>query len=106
MDFELNEDELAIQELARDYAVDVCGPGAAERDKKEEFPTGPIEKAAELGLMGVLIPEEYGGAGLTNLALSLALIEINKVDASTGVTLSVPNSLCAVPTTPKREQLS
>jgi len=94
MDFQLTEDELAIQELARDYARDVCGPGVAARDKAEEFPAEQIGKAGELGLMGLLVPEEYGGAGLTNLALSLALVEINRVDASTGVTLSVHNSLC------------
>ena len=94
MDFQLTEDELAIQQLARDYAVEVCGPGVAERDKAEEFPTEQIRRAGELGLMGLLVPEEYGGSGLTNLALSLALVEINRVDASTGVTLSVHNSLC------------
>ncbi len=94
MDFELSEDELAIRDLARDFARDVCGPGAAERDRTEEFPTEQMAKAAELGLMGMLVPEEYGGSDLSNLALSLALIEINKVDASIGVTLSVHNSLC------------
>jgi alkylation response protein AidB-like acyl-CoA dehydrogenase len=93
MDFRLSEDELAIQELARDFARNVCGPGAAERDKKEQFPVEQIRKAGELGLMGLLVPEEYGGVGLGNLALSLSLIEINRVDASVGVTLSVHNSL-------------
>jgi alkylation response protein AidB-like acyl-CoA dehydrogenase len=95
MDFELSEDLAAIRDLARGFAKDVCGPGAAERDKKEEFPTEQIRKAGELGLMGLLIPEEYGGSALGNLALSLALIEINAVDASVGVTLSVHNSLCS-----------
>jgi alkylation response protein AidB-like acyl-CoA dehydrogenase len=94
MDFELSEDLAAIRDLARGFAKDVCGPGAAERDRKEEFPTAPVRKAGELGLMGLLVPEAYGGSGLGNLALSLALIEINAVDASVGVTLSVHNSLC------------
>jgi len=93
MDFELTEDEVAIRDLARDFARDVCAPGAAARDKAEEFPVEPLKKAGELGLMGLLIPEAYGGVGLSNLALSIALIEINKVDASVGVTLSVHNSL-------------
>jgi len=93
MDFELSEDEEAIRTLARDFARDVCAPGAAERDRTESFPDEPVRKAAELGLLGLLVPEEYGGAGATNLALSLALVEINKADASVGVTVSVHNSL-------------
>jgi butyryl-CoA dehydrogenase len=95
MDFDLSEDQIAIRDLARDFARDVCLPGAAERDRKEEFPAGPLRKAGELGLMGLLVPEAYGGSGLGNLALCLALIEINKADASVGVTLSVHNSLCS-----------
>ena len=68
--------------------------GAAERDRNETFPTEQIRKAGELGLMGLLVPEEYGGAGPSNVALSAARsIEINAVDASVGVTLSVHNSL-------------
>ena len=90
MNFELSEEELAIRDLARDFARDICGPGAAERDRKEEFPTEQIRRAAEFGLMGLLVPEEYGGAALSNVALSLALIEINKVDASVGVTSTAP----------------
>jgi alkylation response protein AidB-like acyl-CoA dehydrogenase len=92
---ELSEDQIAIRDLARDFAQVHCAPGAAARDKKEEFPTAPVKKAAELGLMGLLIPEEYGGSGLGNLALCLALIEVNRADASVGVTLSVHNSLCS-----------
>jgi len=95
MDFELSEDLVAIRDLAREFARDACAPGAAERDKKEEFPSEPMRKAAELGLMGLLVPEAYGGSGLGNLALCLALIEVNKADASVGVTLSVHNSLCS-----------
>ena len=93
MDFRLNEDETAIRDLARDFAQGECAPGAAERDKKEVFPTAQIQKAGELGLMGLLVPDQYGGHGLSNLALSLALVEINQADASVGVTLSVHNSL-------------
>ena len=93
MDFELNEDQQAIREMARAFAREECGPGAAERDKKEEFPTEQIRKAAELGLLGMLIPEEFGGVDMGNLALAEALVEINKVDASVGVTISVHMSL-------------
>ena len=93
MDFELTEDQIAIRNLARSFATEVCAPTAAERDRMEEFPAAEFRKAAELGLTGLLIPEQYGGAGLGNLELSLALIEINQADASVGVTLSVHNSL-------------
>ncbi|MHC4549566.1 MAG: acyl-CoA dehydrogenase family protein [Planctomycetota bacterium] len=94
MDFEITPEEQAVKELARDFARDVCGPGAAERDKAEAWPGEPVKKAAELGLMGMVLPEKYGGTELGNRALSLALMEINKVDASVGVILSVHNSLC------------
>ncbi len=93
MDFELSEEVAAIRAMAREFAREECGPGAAARDKLEEFPEKQVKKAAALGLLGLLVPERFGGAGLSNLALSVALIEINKVDASVGVTLSVHNSL-------------
>ncbi len=93
MDFELSEEVAAIRAMAREFAREECGPGAARRDKLEEFPEEQVRKAAALGLLGLLVPERFGGAGLSNLALSVALIEINKVDASVGVTLSVHNSL-------------
>jgi len=94
MDFQLNEEVAAVRELARTFAVEECAPTAAKRDKEEAFPHAEIKKAGELGLMGMLVPEEFGGAGLSNLALSEALVEINKADASVGVTISVHNSLC------------
>ncbi|MCK6459815.1 MAG: acyl-CoA dehydrogenase family protein [Planctomycetes bacterium] len=95
MDFDLREELVAIRDLARDFAKDVCAPGAAERDRKEEFPVEAVRKAGVLGLMGLLVPEKYGGSGLGNMALCLSLIEVNKADASVGVTLSVHNSLCS-----------
>ena len=94
MDFHLNEETLAVRDLARTYAREVCAPSASARDKEERFPHEEIKKAGELGLLGILVPEEFGGAGLTNLALSEALVEINRADASIGVTISVHNSLC------------
>lgn len=93
MDFELSEEELAIRDLARDFAREVCGPTAAERDQTETFHEAEFRKAGELGLTGLLVPEEYGGTGLGNLALTLSLVEINAVDPSIGVTISVHSSL-------------
>ncbi|MEE8107255.1 MAG: acyl-CoA dehydrogenase family protein, partial [Planctomycetota bacterium] len=94
MDFRLSDEQQAVQDLAREFAQNVCAPTAAERDKNEAFPDAEWKKAAEIGLAGIIVPEEYGGGGMGNLALSLALIEVNKADASVGVTLSVHNSLC------------
>jgi alkylation response protein AidB-like acyl-CoA dehydrogenase len=93
MDFELTEDQIAIRDLARTFAREVLGPGAAERDKLEVFPEEQMKQAGEMGLMGLVVPEKYGGSEVGNVALSLALIEINKMDASVGVTLSVHSSL-------------
>lgn len=93
MNFDLTPEMIAIRDLAREFAEKECAPTAHERDKKETFPVAEMRKAGELGLMGLLIPEKYGGSGLGNLALSISLVEINKVDASVGVTLSVHNSL-------------
>ena len=93
MDFSLSEEHRMIRDLARDFAQREVAPGAAERDETGEFPLALFKRAAELGLAGVVAPEEYGGAGLDSLSLTLALIEINAVDASLGVTLSVHNTL-------------
>lgn len=97
MDFLLSEEHKMIQETARDFAKNEVEPLAAELDEKAEFPAEAVKKLGELGFMGMLTPEEYGGTGMGNLALVLALIEINKACASTGVTLSVHNSLATNP---------
>ena len=89
MDFKLSDDHLLIQDTAREFARKELAP------HEETFPLEHLEKLAELGFLGFLIPEEYGGAGLGNVALALALEEINCACASTGVTISVHNSLVA-----------
>jgi alkylation response protein AidB-like acyl-CoA dehydrogenase len=97
MDFDLTEEQRMIQDAARDFAADVVAPGAAERDRTGEFPIAQFKAAAEQGFAGVLVPEAYGGSALGNVALSLILVEVNAACASTGVTLSVHNSLCSAP---------
>jgi alkylation response protein AidB-like acyl-CoA dehydrogenase len=97
MDFDLTEEQRMIQDAARDFAADVVAPGAAERDRTGEFPIAEFKAAAEQGFAGVLVPEAYGGSALGNVALSLILVEVNAACASTGVTLSVHNSLCSAP---------
>ena len=97
MDFDLTEEQRMIREAAREFAEAEVAPGAGERDRSGEFPLAQFKAAAAQGFAGVLIPEEYGGSALGNVAASLILIEVNRACASTGVTLSVHNSLCSAP---------
>ncbi len=93
MNFELNETNKMIQETARQFAQDELASSADERDEKEIFPYEQIKKLGELGFMGMMVPEQYGGAGLDTLSYVIAMEEISKVDASAGVIMSVNNSL-------------
>ncbi|MHC4597709.1 MAG: acyl-CoA dehydrogenase family protein, partial [Planctomycetota bacterium] len=93
MDFDLNEDQAMIRDTARDVAEKVLAPRAAELDRSGTFPRENMAALAELGFMGVIVPEAYGGAGLGTFELALILEEVNRACASTGVTLSVHNSL-------------
>jgi alkylation response protein AidB-like acyl-CoA dehydrogenase len=93
MTFEFNETQLMIQETARKFAQDVLAPDAAARDEREEFPSEAVKELGELGFMGMMVPEKYGGAGLDTISYVVALEEISRVDASCGVIMSVNNSL-------------
>ncbi len=93
MNFQLTEDQLLIQESARDFAQNEIAPSAVQRDKSAEFPQEIVKKLGELGFMGMMVAPEYGGAGLDTISYVLAMIEVSKVDASVGVIMSVNNSL-------------
>ncbi|WP_339925382.1 acyl-CoA dehydrogenase [uncultured Cyclobacterium sp.] len=93
MDFELNEEQLAIKEAASDFAKAELLPKVIERDIKGEFPKELIAKMAEMGFMGMMVPPEFGGGGMDTLSYVIAMEEISKVDASAGVIMSVNNSL-------------
>jgi alkylation response protein AidB-like acyl-CoA dehydrogenase len=95
VDFNLSEEHQILRETVRDFTEKEVAPGAAERDKTHEFPWDLFRKSAELGLTGMLPAEKHGGAAMGDLALTIALIEINQGCASFGVTLSVHNSLCS-----------
>jgi len=97
VDFELSPELAEFQEVARDFATRRLRPGAAARDAGEEFPSDELREAAELGLLKVTVPKEFGGLDLGNLANNVMLEEVNAGCASTGVTISVHNSLCASP---------
>jgi alkylation response protein AidB-like acyl-CoA dehydrogenase len=97
MDFELSADQREIQALARDFAREQIEPNAAEWDREHHFPRAVFAQLAELGLMGVCIPEEYGGAGADFLSYILVLEEISRADAGVGVTVAVHTSAVTLP---------
>jgi alkylation response protein AidB-like acyl-CoA dehydrogenase len=93
MNFEYTETQEMIRQTARKFAEERLAPGSIERDEKEEFPHEAIRAMGELGFMGMMVPEEWGGSGLDTTSYSLAMEEISRVDASCGVIMSVNNSL-------------
>ncbi len=97
MNFQLSDEQKMIQQLARDFAQEQLAPASAELDQKAEFPSRHLKKMAELGFMGMMIPQEWGGSGLDTLSYVVALEEIAAGCASTAVTMSVNNSLFCGP---------
>jgi len=97
MEFQLTEEQILLRDMARDFAEVELIPRAAKHDRQGFIDPEVFAKMSELGLWGLTIPEKYGGAGMGNLALSIVLEEINRACASTGVTLSVHNSLLGAP---------
>jgi alkylation response protein AidB-like acyl-CoA dehydrogenase len=97
MNFELTEEQRMIQDMARKFAEKEIKPVAAELDRTHRHPAEICTKMGGLGLMGITIPEEYGGAGMDYISYVLATIEISKACASCGVIMSVCNSLYNFP---------
>ena len=97
MDFDLTDEQKAIQSLAREFAQDEVKPRAEEMDREERFPYELVGKMAELGFMGLPFPEEYGGAGADTVSYALAVMEIARADASTAITMAAHVSLGATP---------
>jgi alkylation response protein AidB-like acyl-CoA dehydrogenase len=98
MKFELSEEQSLIRDTVREFAEAEIAPSAAERDEEERFDRSLMfDSLAELGLTGIVFPEEYGGAGADYLSYAIAVEELSRVCASTGVTLSAHLSLCANP---------
>jgi alkylation response protein AidB-like acyl-CoA dehydrogenase len=93
MDFQLTEEQLMIQQAARDFARNECLSGVIERDELQRFPKEQVMKLAELGFMGMMVSPDYGGAGMDSMSYVLAMEEISKIDASVSVCMSVNNSL-------------
>jgi butyryl-CoA dehydrogenase len=97
MEIELNEEQKLLRDTVRRFAEEVVKPRAKEIDETGEFPRGFFDQAGELGLTGVAMPEEYGGAGMDMLSYALVIEEISRVCATSGVILSVNNSLVCDP---------
>jgi alkylation response protein AidB-like acyl-CoA dehydrogenase len=93
MDFRLTEEQQILRDAARDFAQAEIVPIAAEFDASGEFPRETIRMMGEMGLMGIEVPEEYGGAGLDPICYSLAIMEISAADAAHGTIMSVNNTL-------------
>lgn len=97
MRFELNDNQKMIRNMVREFAEKEIEPVAAELDEEEEYPTEILDKMSDLGLLGIMIPEEYGGAGLDAVSFAVVIEEISKKCAATGVITEVHNSLVACP---------
>ncbi len=95
--FELDEELAMVRDSARDFADGVLAPLATKHDREETISDDVYKQLGELGFWGLTLPEEYGGADLGNVALAVVLEEINRVCASTGVAVSVHNSLLCAP---------
>ena len=97
MDFEFTPEQRDIQSVAREFGAAEIEPHAAEWDREHHFPKEVFGKLAELGLMGVCVPEEYGGAGADFLSYILVLEELSRADAGVGVTVGVHTSAATLP---------
>ncbi len=93
MNFQLTEEQLAVQEAARDFAQTELLPGVIERDTEARFPTEQIQKMGALGFMGMMVDPSYGGGGMDTISYVIAMEELSKIDASASVSMSVNNSL-------------
>jgi len=94
MNFELTPEQQAVRSLARDFALAEVAPVIRHFDEASEFPHEIVAKLGATGLLGALVPEEYGGAALDYVSYVLAVEELNRVDASVGITMWAHNSLC------------
>ncbi len=97
IDFELDEEQRLLRDEVRRFAEERILPGTAARDRNHEFPADLVRELGELGLLGMLVPEELGGAGMDPVTYCVVIEEISRACPSIGVTLSVTNSVCCWP---------
>ena len=94
MDFELTDNQRLISQMAKDVAEKYIRPNVMTWDEAQEFPVDLFHKMGEFGLLGILVPEQYGGAGMGYFEYITALEEISKVCGSIGLSMAAHNSLC------------
>ncbi len=94
MNFDLNENQIMITQMVRDFALKEIRPNMKKWDDEEYFPVETMKKLGELGLLGIFIPEKYGGSGFSYFEYATALIEIGKVCGGIGLSVAAHNSLC------------
>ncbi|RXT14851.1 acyl-CoA dehydrogenase [Ammoniphilus sp. CFH 90114] len=97
MHFDLTQEQLMIRRVLRDFSEGEVAPGASERDKTGKFPSDIMKKLAELELMGLPFPEQYGGGGADSISFAIAVEELSRVCGSTGITYSAHISLGGAP---------
>lgn len=97
MDFMLSDEQQMVRDMCRKFADNELAPKAAEYDRTHEFPWEPVKKLGEMGMLGVVYPEEYNGAGMDYVCYAIAVEEISRGCASNGVIVSAHNSLCLSP---------
>src|SRR3989475_9621329 len=95
MDFELNEEQLQMKMSVREFAESEIAPHVSEWDETQHFPIELKPKLAELGLLGVIFPEEHGGAGLGYVEYATVIEELSRVDGSVGISVAAHTSLCS-----------
>ncbi len=93
MNFQLTEEQIAVRDAARDFAINELLPGVIDRDTHEKVPVDQLKKMGELGFMGMMVNPKYNGGGMDTVSYVLAMEEISKIDASASVAMSVNNSL-------------
>ena len=95
MDFDLTEEQQEIKRLAREFAESEIAPHRLEWDEAQHFPVDLMKKLAQLGFLGVIFPQEYGGAGLGYVEYVTVIEEISRVDGAIGLSVAAHNSLCS-----------
>ena len=97
MDFQLSDEQSLLRDTVRDFARQEVAPLAPELDREKRFPYELVAKLGELGLMGIPLPEEYGGGGAGTLSYAMAIEELGRVDASLAITVAAHTSLGTLP---------
>ena len=91
------EEHVMIRDMVRNFADNQVMPIARSLDEEEQFPSELVQRMGELGLMGMMVPEKYGGSGLDMIAFATAIIELARADASVAITMAAHNSLGTIP---------